>query len=272
MPFTALFHDALLFVASVAAGAINAVAGGGTLLTFPALIAAGQVLKVASATSTTALWPGQASSLWGLRREVRDALRGRSVAVAQLLLIGMVGGGIGAFLFLRTPQTAFGRVVPFLILLSVVLFLAQESLANRRAALLDKEDAGDTDTLRLSVPVALFLLGIAVYGGYFGAGIGILTLAALGMLGMRDIHRMNGVKAVFTLGINAVAATGFALSGLVNWRIAGLMAAGSLFGGYAGAGVARRIGQANVRRIVVVTGVLLAAKLFWDMYLSANPG
>lgn len=267
----------ILFAASVAAGAINAVAGGGTLLTFPALLAAGALSKIANATSTTALWPGQASSLWGLRREVREALRGRGAGVAQLLLIGVLGGGIGTWLFLHTTEKAFSRIVPFLILLSVVLFLVQEPLSryraerkkNNRNVLPDAPPAPNhkpEDSLTLTIPVAAFLLGIAVYGGYFGAGIGILTLAALGMVGMRDIHRMNGVKAVFTLGVNGVAAVGFTASSLVDWRVAGIMAAGSLFGGYAGADIARRLGQKTVRAVVVVTGVTLAAKLFWDMY------
>ncbi|MBC7807453.1 MAG: sulfite exporter TauE/SafE family protein [Akkermansiaceae bacterium] len=266
MPTTSLWESALLFVASAAAGAVNSVAGGGTLLTFPALLAAGYLHKAANATSTVALWPGQASSLWGLRREVKESLRGRMDSVWQLLAIGGAGGIVGAVLFTRTGETAFRLLVPYLILLSVLLFLVQEPLSRRLKA---READGDTptgDTLQLSFPVALFLFGIAVYGGYFGAGIGILTLAALGMLGMRDIHRMNGVKAVFTLAVNGVTALLFSLGGLVNWRTAGLMAIASLIGGYAGAGIARRMGQKNVRRVVVFIGLSLAVKLLWDAY------
>ena len=268
MPTTPFWESALLFVASAAAGAVNSVAGGGTLLTFPALLAAGHLHKVANATSTVALWPGQVSSLWGLRREVRESLQGRMASVWQLLAIGGAGGVVGAILFTRTGETTFRLIVPYLILLAVVLFLIQEPLSRRlkarEATVPDAADAGDT--LRLSIPVALFLFGIAVYGGYFGAGIGILTLAALGMLGMRDIHRMNGVKAVFTLAVNGVTAVLFSLGGFVNWRTATLMAVASLVGGYAGADIARRMGQKNVRRIVVGIGLSLAAKLFWDVY------
>ncbi|MBC8134607.1 MAG: sulfite exporter TauE/SafE family protein [Fibrella sp.] len=264
MPTISLWESTLLFVASAAAGAVNSVAGGGTLLTFPALLAAGHLHKAANATSTVALWPGQASSLWGLRREVKESLQGRMASVWQLLAIGGAGGVVGAILFTRTNETAFRLIVPYLILLSVILFLIQEPLSRRLKA---REETGDTgDTLHLSLPVALFLFGIAVYGGYFGAGIGILTLAALGMLGMRDIHRMNGVKAVFTLAVNGVTVILFSLGGLVNWRTAGLMAIASLIGGYAGAGIARRLGQKNVRRIVVFIGLSLALKLFWDAY------
>ena len=269
MLFFSVLHSTLLFASSAAAGAVNSVAGGGTLLTFPALIAAGQTQKAANATSTVALWPGQASSLWGLRREVHESLQGRMSSVLQLLVIGCAGGAAGALLFTHTGETAFQHIVPYLILLSVVLFLLQEPLSRRlKAGTGDRygED-GAEDTLRLSPPVGLFLFVIAVYGGYFGAGIGILTLSALGLLGMRDIHRMNGVKAVFTLAVNGVTVLLFAFGGLIDWRAAGLMAVASLFGGYAGAGIARRLGQRNVRRVVIAIGVSLALKLFWDAYI-----
>lgn len=266
MPITSLWEHTLLFLASAAAGAVNSVAGGGTLLTFPALLAAGYLTKSANATSTVALWPGQASSLWGLRREVKESLQGRMAAVWQLLAIGAAGGALGALLFTRTGETAFRLIVPYLILLSVVLFLVQEPLARRMKAREAAPEVDAGDTLQMSLPVALFLFGVAVYGGYFGAGIGILTLAALGMLGMRDIHRMNGIKAVFTLAVNGITVVLFAVGGLVHWRTAGFMAVASLIGGYAGAGIARRMGQKNVRRVVVAIGLSLAVKLFWDSY------
>ena len=170
----------LLLAASFAAGAVNAVAGGGTLLTFPALLSAGVLQKIANATSTVALLPGQASGLWGLRRDVQAALRGRPFAVAQLLLIGIVGGATGTYLFLHTPETLFRRVIPFLVLASVAVFAAQEHLTGSKTVEGESKPSADEDTLRLNVPVALSLLIIAVYGGFFGAGIGILTLAALG--------------------------------------------------------------------------------------------
>jgi uncharacterized membrane protein YfcA len=119
--------------------------------------------------------------------------------------------------------------------------------------------------LRLTPAIALFLLGVALYGGYFGAGIGILTLAAFGLMGMTNIHQMNGIKNVFTLGINGIAAVLFIWKGLVDWRIAGMMALGSIFGGYAGAGIARRIGQKNVRRIVIAIGFILTLSLLYPL-------
>lgn len=253
----------LLFAASAAAGAINSVAGGGTLLTFPALLAAGYLSTVANATSTVALWPGQISSLWGLRREAKEGVQGSKVSVWILLVVGIVGGALGAYLLTCTHPELFSRIVPYLILLSVAVFLAQEPLSRylKTRAAQDINDVETPDTLRLTFPVTIFLFVVAVYGGYFGAGIGILTLAALGLIGMRDIHRMNGIKAFFTLGINVMASILFIQRGIVEWHTVGLMAAGSLFGGYAGAGIARRLGQQNVRRVVVIIGIVLALQL-----------
>jgi uncharacterized membrane protein YfcA len=264
-------QDLLLIAASAVAGAVNSVAGGGTLLTFPALLAAGQLSTVANATSTAALWPGQLSSLWGYREEIEHNAK----AFVPLLVIGLFGGITGAFLLTRTPSRVFDHVVPFLVLLATLLFMAQEPLARwqrRRAEALAasrSEEAADvtvaepSQSLRLTPAIALFLLGVALYGGYFGAGIGILTLAAFGLMGMTNIHQMNGIKNVFTLGINGIAAVLFIWKGLVDWRIAGMMALGSIFGGYAGAGIARRIGQKNVRRIVIAIGLILTLSLLY---------
>ncbi|MBC8101906.1 MAG: sulfite exporter TauE/SafE family protein [Cytophagales bacterium] len=259
----------LLIAASALAGAINSVAGGGTLLTFPALLATGQLSTVANATSTVALWPGQLSSLWGYKQEITQNAR----TIAPISGIGLLGGVGGALLFARTPVSTFDRLIPFLVLLATVLFMAQEPLSRWQktrattagAAVPVPPSAPNQQAregiLHLTLPVGLFLLGIAVYGGYFGAGIGILTLAAFGLMGLTNIHQMNGIKAIFTLGINGVASAIFIQRGLVDWKIAGLMAVGSLFGGWAGAGIARRIGQKNVRRVVIAIGLLLTISL-----------
>jgi uncharacterized membrane protein YfcA len=265
-------QDLLLIAASTIAGAINSVAGGGTLLTFPALLAAGQISTVANATNTAALWPGQLSSLWGYRREIEHNAK----ALLPLLTIGLFGGIAGAVLLTRTPARVFDHVVPFLVLLATLLFMAQEPLARWQRAraealaasrpeaeVADAAATTDNTSLRLTPAIALFLLGVAVYGGYFGAGIGILTLAAFGLMGMTNIHQMNGIKNVFTLGINGIAAVLFMAKGLVDWRMAGIMAIGSIFGGYAGAGIARRIGQKNVRRIVIAIGLILTLSLLY---------
>jgi uncharacterized membrane protein YfcA len=274
-----LEHNLVLFGAAMLAGAVNSVAGGGTLLTFPALLWAGYGAVVANATSTVALWPGQLSSLWGYRKEI-----GRSqTAIVALAIPSLLGGILGAYLLLHTPERNFKAIVPFLILLATVLFMLQEPLsrflrarselsarAGTPASPLEQEDTpydpaaphpSPLAALRVWSGVMGYQFLVAIYGGYFGAGIGILMLAALGFMGMTNIHRMNGLKNINGLCINAVAAIMFIADRLVDWRIAALMAAGSIVGGYGGAGTARRIGQRNVRRLIILIGFALAISL-----------
>lgn len=256
----------VLFVAAAVAGAVNSVAGGGTLLTFPALLWTGQTEIVANATSTVALWPGQLGSLWGYRGEMRSS---RS-EVALLAVPSFLGGLIGAVLLLVTDNATFAALVPWLILLATALFMAQEPLSRwqrRRAEkapaeppTIPEESASAFAAHRWGVVLGFQLL-VAIYGGYFGAGIGILMLAAFGYLGLRNIHHMNALKNINGMAINAVAAALFIIKGLVDWRPALLMAVGSIVGGYLGAGTAQRIGQKNVRRIVILIGLALAATM-----------
>jgi uncharacterized protein len=262
----------LLFLTAAVAGAVNSVAGGGTLLTFPSLMWVGQLTeKIANATSTVALWPGQLSSLWGYRREVGSSGK----AICLLAVPSFLGGLIGAFLLLKTSNETFRTLVPYLILVATLLFMVQEPLARwqrRRAERAGAAAAGEPSASAADltatpwatgrwIVVMVFQFLVAIYGGYFGAGIGILMLAALGFLGFTNIHRMNGLKNINGMCINAVAAVMFIVNGLVDWRLASLMAAGAILGGYAGAGTARRIGQKNVRRIVVLIGFSLTISL-----------
>ena len=261
-------HALILFGAAALAGAVNSVAGGGTLLTFPALLWTGQLANVANATSTVALWPGQLSSLFGYRNEIgknRDA-------IVRLAVPSLLGGTVGAILFIRTPSTVFADLVPYLILLATLLFVAQEPLsrwlrsrADRASTDVPVDATVERNRDELSgtawAGIIVFQFFVAIYGGYFGAGIGILMLAALGLMGFTNIHRMNGLKNINGLCINAVAAAIFISRGLVQWPITILMAVGSIFGGYAGAGVARKLGQKNVRRIIIFIGFALTLSL-----------
>lgn len=259
------YHYVTLFGSAVLAGMINSVAGGGTLVTFPALLWAGVPAIVANATSTVALWPGQLSSLFGYRKEIGQ----NRELIGRLALPSLAGGLVGGLLLLRTDAKTFEFLVPFLILTATLLFLVQEPVSRWLRSRANKtDDAPETAVLvpKNWVGVIAFQFGIAVYGGYFGAGIGILMLAALGILGLTNIHQMNGLKNINGLCINAVAATMFIANKLVDWRIALLMAAGAIFGGYAGAGTAKRIGQKNVRRIVIGIGFVLTAQTLWRAY------
>ena len=253
MPYDAL----LVFFAAMLAGAINSVAGGGTLLTFPALMATGQSALMANATSTVALCPGTAGAWWGYREE----LAGHRGALPALTSLGVVGGITGSYLLLVTPAAFFDRIVPFLILGATLLLLAQEPISRWIRSRSDETKSEEAASLRFTAPVGMAVFGTAVYGGYFGAGIGIITLAVLSFTGMRDIHQMNGLKNAFALATNAVAAAVFIGKGLVDWRVALSMAVGALVGGYCGAGIARRIGQRNVRRLVITIGLVLTGSL-----------
>jgi uncharacterized membrane protein YfcA len=236
------------------AGAINSVAGGGTLLTFPALIWVGMPSITANATSTVAIWPGSLGGMWGYRKE----LRGLTSDSYVLIIPSAIGGIIGALLLRLTPTETFDRLVPLLILFATGLFMLQEPVQRliKRGSV--DGQAGATSWV---IGAVIFQFFVALYGGYFGAGIGILMLAALGILGYTEIHQMNGLKTLLALFINGVAALYFISMGMVRWPEAIIMAVGAIAGGYGGAGVARRLGPRAVRRIVVVVGLSMALSL-----------
>ena len=245
----------LIFVSSIGGGIMNALAGGGTILTYPALLFAGESAITANATSTIALWPGAATSLFGYRREVRANAGWLKV----LFFPSLLGGAIGAVLLLATPAKIFEGLAPFLVLFATVLFMLQGFLSRHAPT---NADPGLGRPGRVFV-ATLFQLGIGIYGGYFGAGIGILMLAVLGFMGLADIHAANGVKNFFGMCINGVAAAWFIFRGAVDWPAALIMIAGAMIGGYAGAHFARRIGRARARAAVVVIGLMVAAILLW---------
>ena len=245
-------HALLVFVAAAIAGGINSVAGGGSLVSFPTLIWLGLPPIAANATNKAAIWLGTIGSVWGYRRE----LRGVDPRVYALIVPSVIGGIGGAVLLYRTPVVVFDRLVPVLILFATCLFMAQESLQRR----FDLSAAHAARSHWLSWTM-LFQLAVALYGGYFGAGIGILMLAALSVMGHTDIHRMNGLKNLLATCINGVSAAYFVFADLVIWSDALVMAVGAIVGGVGGANIARRIGRNTVRRVVVVVGFVMALSL-----------
>jgi uncharacterized protein len=252
----------ILVAASFAAGAMNAMAGGGSILTFPTLVFLGEPAIIANATSTVGLLPGSASSMFGFRREVSTHRKW----LTTLVVPSLAGGALGSVLLLRTPERLFAHLAPVLILFATTLFMVQGVLARRAKAARPAE--GDSHTADLSprrrVVASICQFGVAVYGGYFGAGIGILMLALLGFLGLADIHARNGVKNFFNLCINSVAAGYFILRGAVHWPAALVIVVGATAGGYGGARFSRSIGQQRARAAVVVIGLLVTAILFWQ--------
>ncbi len=250
-----------LLAASAAAGVMNAMAGGGTIVTYPTLLLAGVPAIVANATSTVALLPGTIASMAGYRREVATHRHW----LKTLFLPSLVGGTLGAVLLLRTPERTFAQLAPALILFATVLFMVQGVVRKRAVkASVAEETIAPVPSAGNWLLAAVAQLGVAVYGGYFGAGAGILMLAILGFLGLSNIHAMNGLKNFFGLAINLTAAVYFIARGAVYWPAALVMIAGAVAGGYGGARFARRIGQERARAAVVAIGLLMTALLFWQ--------
>ena len=236
----------VLFVAAAIGGALNAVAGGGSFLTLPALILAGVSPVTANATSTLALWPASLSSTFAYRGDIKTS---RQWMVA-LGLTSLAGGLAGALLLVRTSDSSFLRLLPWLMLTAAATFTFGSQL--RRA--------NWHPGLAVVVVVQFF---ISIYGGYFGGGMGIMMLATMALAGMTNIHEMNGLKSFLGVAINGVALATFVLSGAINWKYGVMMAIGATLGGYGTAFVARKIDPRYVRTFVTVIGWGMTAYFFW---------
>jgi uncharacterized protein len=250
------FHLTIIFTAGLIAGVINSIAGGGTILTFPALIFAGIPPMIANATSTLALLPSAVSYTYGYRKNIPAVWHW----IKKFAFVSLAGGWLGSLLLVRTPPAIFNWLVPFLILLATVLFTAHSFFARLFRMEIRQQKSGPD--LRWQACAIFFQFVVSVYGGYFGAGIGILMLATLGMLGVGNIHEMNAVKGVLGFLINVIAAGYFVMHGLIHWPAAGVMAVGSVIGGYSGSHLAQKIPQRRVRHLITAIGLLLTVLMF----------
>lgn len=244
---------ALAAAAGLAAGGVNAMAGGGSLISFPALLAVGLPPVTANVTNTVALLPGYLASVLG----GRDELAAQGPRARRFGLVSVLGAVGGATVLLTTPGDVFQAVVPFLILLACLLLVLQPRLAGvvqRRAAARGRTGQ---DTPALLLPVLL----AAVYGAYFGAGLGVMLLGVLGVFLAERLAVVNALKNLLSLVINAVAVLAFSLFGPVAWGFAAAVAAGALLGGYGGARLARRVPSGVLRTLVVLYGVVVAVVL-----------
>ncbi len=240
----------LLIGSAFLAGVINSVAGGGTFFTFPALIFAGVSPIVANVTSSIAVWPGAVASAVAYRKQLVMDRK----AVLALALTSVIGGAIGAVVLLVTPIQVFESLIPWLMLVATLLFAFGDKL---RARPLEIEQVNFTSPKSI-----LLQLGIALYGGYFGAGIGILMLALLSLLELRDIHAMNALKTVLGSAINGVAVLIFLFSGMVDWYAGGVMVIAAIIGGYVGAHYAQKMPKPVVKRFVIIVGGLMTVWFF----------
>ena len=235
----------VLLVAGLAAGGVNAVAGGGSLISFPALIALGLPPLTANVTNTVAVWPGYVGTSWGYRQELATQLR----RVAALTPAAALGAAAGCVLLLVTSQETFERVVPYLVILGSLL-LAVQGRVTQRVRQWPGAGAGVRSPL---LHLALFVA--ATYGAYFGGGLGVVLLACLGLFIADGLQSLNALKSVLSLVINAVALVAFALFGPVVWSAVAVLAPAALAGGYLGASVARRLSPTVLRGVVVVFGI-----------------
>jgi uncharacterized membrane protein YfcA len=246
----------LLFLAAALGSAINSVAGGGSFIAFPALLFAGIPAVPANATNSVALWPGSVASAFAYRRELGGSRR----ELLPLAVAGFVGGVAGSVLLLRTSESAFVVMVPWLLLFAAVLFTFGAPLARRLGSRLGKGGSGS-----LGAAVVAQAL-VSVYGGYFGGGMGIMMLAILTVLGMTDMHKMNAMKTVLGALVNGVAVVLFIVAGAVAWAPGLVMVVGGTLGGYAGAAAARKVDAKHVRRIVLVVAWSMTLYFFIRTY------
>jgi uncharacterized membrane protein YfcA len=246
-------EDVVIALAGFGAGLINGIAGGGSLVSFPALIAVGHTALVANVTSSVGIWTGYLGGVAGFRTE----LASQAARVRALAPVALAGGLAGAVLLLVTPSDLFRDLAPILILLACGLFALQPRLAARMRA----RPRRPTPTGVLARPALLGTFAAAIYGGYFGAGLGVILLAVLGLALDDELVRINGLRGVLALLVNTIAVVVFAVRADVAWGAAGILAVTALVGGYAGARLSRRLPVPVLRAVVITFGVVAALRL-----------
>jgi len=239
----------ILVIAAFLAGILNSIAGGGSFLTFPALVFAGIPPIAANATSAVAVFPGYLGAVAGFRKELLSFERNR---LFRFLVVAMLGGLVGSMLLLVTSNTIFTLLVPWLLLFATVLFTCGERLLNFL-----KSSSG-----KIHLPELFTLFCVSVYGGYFNGGLGIILLAVLLLLGLQDLNLMNGIKNGISFCISIVSVVTFAVAGLVHWPQAIVMMTAATFGGYFGAIVAKKIPSVVLKYFITIIGLIMSVIFF----------
>jgi uncharacterized protein len=268
-----IWQAIFLFFAALLGGTLNSVAGGGSFISFPALLFTGVPPIAANATNTVALWPGTVASTWAYRKELNEY----RAQLPILSIVSLTGGLAGALLLLATPEATFETLIPWLLLVATLLFtFGWKVVAILRKKFGKKAPAPTNDAEKLApdikqsprqaIATAAFQFIVAIYGGFFGGGIGIIMLALFTLLGMTNIHAMNGLKTLLASAINGVAVVTFVIAGAIVWGPGAVMIAGGITGGYGGAYFAQKLDPRIVRGAVIFVGFAMTAYFFWRTY------
>ena len=251
----------ILFFAAMGAGALNSVAGGGSFISFPALMFTGVPPVNANTTNTVALVPGSIASIGAYRKELAEQDKNLLIPV---VIASLIGGLIGAIVLLNTPQSTFKQMLPFLMLLATLMFAFGRNVTGYLRANISK---WNISPIVITGAVLILQVIIGIYGGFFGGGIGIMMLAVLSLTGMDNIHQMNALKTVLQTTINGIAVIAFVLSGTIYWGQAVLMIVGAIAGGFGGAYYARQLDPARVRQFVIGVGTFMTIYFFMNTFV-----
>ena len=244
-----IYEVFLLITASFFAGIINSIAGGGSFLTFPALVFAGVPTIAANATSAVAVFPGYLSGALGFAKELKAFPKSKFLL---LIFLSISGGVLGSILLLITPEVVFSFIIPWLLGFATLLF----AFGNYVSKLAEK--TSDKNGFKSNIATLL----VCIYGGYFNGGLGIVLLALFSTLGMRDIHLMNGLKNIMSFALSAASVVTFAIAGIVFWKYAIIMMIAATIGGYFGVIVARKLSKSIIRIIIVIIGTIMTFIFF----------
>jgi len=246
-------HVLLLSFAAFFAGAMNSMAGGGTFFSFPALLAVGVPLIIANASNSVAFWPASLSSAWAYRKELKRYRR----YLISMGIASFIGGMAGGLLLLATKDTLFSRLIPWLLLFATLLF----ALSGKISTFLRNVHSRSHHNVHPGALSAQLI--VSVYGGFFGAGMGILMLASLAIAGHDDVHEINAIKNFLSAVVYSVTVFTFVIAGAVNWPYTVIMLVAATLGGYAGANLSRKIPALWMRRFIIAVGCVLSAFYFF---------
>ncbi len=260
-----MFEIVFLFVAGFLGGIVNSIAGGGSFITFPALLFVGVPPVSANATNTFSSCSGYLSGSYALRKE----LIAHKHELGRYIIISLLGGIVGAWLLLQTPDDQFRKAIPWLLLFASVLFIWGSSLNSllKRSASSHKHAS-----LVGSILLSLMLLGVCIYGGFFNAGLGIIILSYLALAGYRDINTMNGIKLLVSTAVSLIAIVLFVIDGVIVWYEGSMLLLGTLAGGYVAAHWSRSLPQRYVRAFVIVSSIAITLYFFYDIYFRQSSG